>query len=202
MSDAFDDLRMDVIDIDRNRVVERFHADMANRIPEGMSFRELTQNAIEAYTRNQLKGDVVWAIEDVEEGERWCLIDTGPGMSPNQVVSYLGRIGGTGGQIGTAANHGIGGKQAGLRDHPEGVAWLSLKDGMVTRALLRIGTHSNRPEFGYESDPLPDVEDLLPEDILSARHGTKVYFPKGASIKSRHSRHAALGLSAGGKTVR
>jgi len=158
---------------------------MRVKVPPNMSFRELTQNAIDAYTHNGLKGPVEWCLDRTESGFRWYLFDAACGLKPREFRSYLCTIAGSGaGEVSFRGHHGMGGKQAGLRDHPEGIRWISLKQGQISECELFVDDNG-LPDFSLEGPyPPEEYEGTCPQKalkrLLKSGSGTVVVFPKDA----------------------
>ncbi|MCO5171147.1 MAG: hypothetical protein M9894_32995 [Planctomycetes bacterium] len=155
--------------------MQSFLGSIHDRCPPGQIWREFTQNAIEAYTRHKLTGDVVWHHEEAAEQSgryHWAVYDAGVGMSRETMRAYLGKVFSSGGTIAADRNHGIGSRQAGLRDSPGGIQWLSLYDGVVSSAHLSM-KDGKLPEIEWDDSYTADD---LPDAIVKAGHGTQVIF--------------------------
>jgi hypothetical protein len=111
-------------------LLERLAADCAPL----QEYRELTQNAIEAIrARADRHGEVLWDVDwrlVASHGVfKLCIVDTGIGMGPDEMQSYINDLSRSGQQQGLDKNFGVGAKiTAGVRN-PCGLVYFSWKDG-------------------------------------------------------------------------
>src|SRR5687767_16040421 len=58
--------------------------------------RELTQNSIEAILRHNGKGEIVWDVDwtavDLDGIQKLCIIDTGDGMTGEEMVRFINQL--------------------------------------------------------------------------------------------------------------
>ena len=58
--------------------------------------RELTQNSIEAILRAGVPGEIVWDVDwtayDLEGVQKLCVIDTGDGMTGEEMVRFINQL--------------------------------------------------------------------------------------------------------------
>jgi hypothetical protein len=146
--------------------------------------RELTQNAVEAIQRTpEGKGTIVWDVDpylrDDLGVEKLSIIDTGVGMTGEEMRQYINKVFSSSQQQGYSANYGIGAKIAALTRSPAGLIYQSWKDGKGTMAQLLKDPATG--EYGMAQIELPDgsYENWAPLDDMVKppeikKNGTKV----------------------------
>src|ERR1039458_375268 len=103
--------------------------------------RELTQNAIEAIAKSPDKtGRVYWGLDEYSF-ENWgvrklSIIDTGIGMSAEELTNNINTLSQSGGIQNFANNFGIGAKISAVVRNPSGVIYLSWKNGKGSKIWL------------------------------------------------------------------
>lgn len=167
--------------------------------PKLQYLRELTQNSIEAFTRNpQIIKDrqIVWTRDDIwyeasssvgTPQSKLCIIDNGVGMSPDEMESYVNALSSSGGIQSFHGNYGIGAKIAAATYHPQGVIYQSWKDGKGFMIHLWKDTKTGAyglKEFEPSNTPNPYVFELdaSHKPAIIDQHGTKVIL-LGTSIE-------------------
>jgi hypothetical protein len=152
--------------------------------------RELTNNSIEAIIRAGGRGTIVWDFEPIafeHEGVRkLCIIDTGDGMTGDEMVKFINQLSSSMGEQSFRGNYGVGAKIAAATRNPAGVSYFSWKNGQGAMILLYrdevTGQYGLKQweradkSWGYY---LPIEDDLKPDVIKD--HGTMVVL---------HGRHA------------
>jgi hypothetical protein len=144
--------------------------------------RELTKNGIEALTRPGLEGEIFWDIDEVVYDttrlSKLCIIDTGCGMSKEELVEYINQLSSTGGIQSMAENLGMGAKITTATKNPAGVIYQSWKDGkghMIhlwrdpVTSVYGLKPISEDPRSKYVAEI---SDELKPAQIKN--HGTKV----------------------------
>ncbi len=150
--------------------------------------RELTQNAIEANVEaidaglaktGEVTWDVDWKYFDETGVYKVCCIDTGIGMSGEEMVSYINQLSSSARIQSHQGNFGVGAKIAAATRNPAGVVYLSWKDGRGW--MIHLWRDPSTGEYGLRHWPRPDgtfgpyvelAADAKPEEI--GDHGTKV----------------------------
>lgn len=169
--------------------------------------RELTQNGLEAISRlehpvGQIVWDVDWNLHALEGVLKLSIVDTGAGMTGPEMVEYINKLSSSIHTQSHDANFGIGAKIAAAPLNPEGLIYLSWKDGIGY--MIRLWKDPISGEYGLVKFERRDgtfdhwtwVEDSVrPEEI--GDHGTKVILlgrasedrtieaPKDARARSR-----------------
>jgi len=97
--------------------------------------RELTVNGLEAIvarraslTPSPVTDQVVWRhFHELGDGvvAKLCCIDTGTGMTADELERYIGRMASSGKTQAADANYGMGAKVAGAAFSPAGLTYLS-----------------------------------------------------------------------------
>jgi len=177
-------------DISTARLIHSYRAGLSL----GQWIRELTVNAIESIGRAGGTGVVRWDVtqrkgsiapNDPLSGKpliapKLFLVDTGDGMTRDQLVSFLTRIGwSTGNTEPGGPNFGVGARISLLHLCPYGALYRTLRAGEKEghEALGRL-TLSNELELlagadGQHVRTIPLSE--FPDEIRDAGHGTVVY---------------------------
>jgi hypothetical protein len=155
--------------------------------------RELVQNALDAHRRchtadpthtGQVVVDADWDLHALEGGWKLAVVDDADGMTGAEMERQVRTMFSSGNRQGLGENFGIGAKiAAGVRS-PEGVVWLSWRDG--SGAMVRFRHFADDDVYGLEQFALGDgsyahwlpVSDDLRPDLVAAQgeaaHGTKV----------------------------
>lgn len=150
--------------------------------------RELTQNAIEAnLTAIESgvveSGEVIWDVDwnsfDETGIYKVSCIDTGIGMSGEEMVAYINQLSSSAQVQSHQGNFGVGAKIAAATRNPAGVVYLSWKDGRGW--MIHLWRDPRTGEYGLRHWPRPDgtygpyvelAADAKPDEI--DQHGTKV----------------------------
>ncbi|MBV8544678.1 MAG: ATP-binding protein, partial [Acidobacteria bacterium] len=105
--------------------------------------RELTQNGIEAILRtSERRGDIVWDVDwnsfELDESGVYKLsvIDTGEGMTGEEMVKYLNHLSSSVAEQSLTGNFGVGAKIAAATRNHHGLIYLSWKNGRGTMVHL------------------------------------------------------------------
>ncbi len=121
--------------------------------------RELTQNSIEAIQatpegRGQVAWDLDYNIFHIEGYHKLSVVDTGVGMTGQDMVKYINHLSSSMHTQSYEANYGVGAKVAALTRNPEGLIYLSWKDGQgyMTQLWRDPGTG----EYGLKQLPNGD----------------------------------------------
>src|SRR3990172_7135693 len=95
--------------------------------------RELTQNSIEAVIRSGVPGEIVWGVDwmtyDLDGIQKLCVIDTGDGMTCEEMVRFINQLSSSLTEQSFSGNYGVGAKIAAATRNPAGVLYLSWKSG-------------------------------------------------------------------------
>ncbi len=145
--------------------------------------RELTQNGIEALEREGSIGRIVWDVDwitfDLTNVMKLCVIDTGDGMSGEEMLKFINQLSSSGAEQSMTANYGIGAKIAAATKNPAGVIYQSWKNG--DGYMIQLEKSAETGEYGLcqweledgtYSHYMPLEDDVKPEEI--DQHGTKV----------------------------
>jgi len=88
--------------------------------------REFTQNSIDAFCRSKTKGEVLWGRMDIDGTEKLFIADNGPGMSPKEMLLYLGNLSASGSDLHDVDhNFGMGAKLSAIAGNRHGVIYVS-----------------------------------------------------------------------------
>lgn len=145
--------------------------------------RELTQNSIEAIRRTAIPGEIVWDMDwtayDLDGVQKLCVIDTGDGMTGDEMVRFINQLSSSVSAQSLSGNYGVGAKIAAATRNPSGVLYLSWKQGEGSMIHLyrdkesgQYGLKQWRHQDGSYAHFLPLEDDVRPE--LVGEHGTKV----------------------------
>ncbi len=145
--------------------------------------RELTQNGKEAIERTGVPGHIYWDVDwiyyDLGDVMKLCVIDTGDGMTGEEMLKYINQLSSSGSVQSFAANYGIGAKIAAATKNPEGIIYQSWKNGIGV--MIQLAKDPETGEYGLKQWERADgtfshyieLEDAVkPEEI--GEHGTKV----------------------------
>jgi hypothetical protein len=146
--------------------------------------RELTQNSIEAVLRTGKSGRVIWDVDWISfdlygEPKRLCVIDTGDGMTGEDMERFINQLSSSGSEQSFTGNYGVGAKIAAATKNPAGVIYQSWKNGegcmvqlLRNQASGDYGLHQWELQDGSYSYHLPIEDTVKPEEV--GEHGTKV----------------------------
>lgn len=154
--------------------------------------RELTQNAVEAIQKlgPGRGGDIFWGLdpytfEDLGV-QKLCLVDTGIGMSGEEMIRHINNLSSSGGLQSLSGNYGLGAKisaatrnKAGMiyaswrnKQDPGAMAWLWRDPETGEYGLKRIEAHGEYFDFIVPDASTNDA--LKPDLIKKSGHGTVV----------------------------
>lgn len=164
-----------------------FMLDTLGKDCEPLQFlRELTENGIQAVqaTANAL-GEVIWDADwtsfDAEGLLKLCCIDTGIGMSGEELKRYINHLSASRHIQSLQGNFGIGAKVAAAPRNPHGLVYVSWKDGQGSMIQLwrdpktrRWGLKQFEVEPGVFDYCLPLDEAVKPDAFGPRDHGTMV----------------------------
>lgn len=159
-----------------------------NRLHEDCSplqeIRELTQNAIEAILKTpdqsgEIRWDADWNLVEDQGVYKLCISDNGVGMSGEEIDRYINGLSSSGGLQSLQGNYGVGAKITALPLNPEGLVYVSWRDGQGVLAHLWLdpetgeyGLREFQTDDGTKLTWVPVSEDAKPGNI--GEHGTKV----------------------------
>jgi hypothetical protein len=145
--------------------------------------RELTQNAIESVQASSKAGEVIWDVDwqyaDTAGTHKLCIIDTGVGMTPEELRKYINQLSSSSSEQSFTGNYGVGAKISAAPRNPAGVVYLSWKNG--TGAMVHLWRDPATGVYGLKEFARHDgtfgshlelADDVKPEQIKN--HGTKV----------------------------
>ncbi len=159
---------------------------LVDRLSEDCSplqfLRELTKNSIEAIQLScqefgEIRWDLDWKRFDLREERvsKLSIIDTGIGMTGPEMVQYINMLSSSIHQQSKTGNFGVGAKISAAPMNPEGLVYLSWKDGKGSMIHL----HKDATEGVYGLSRFRNGEfwqhitdDIKPEPIEN--HGTMV----------------------------
>ena len=161
-----------------------FLVDRLNRDCSPLQFvRELTKNAIEGISQlsaatGEIRWDVDWNRYDLlgpDSAKKLCIIDTGVGMTGAEMVEYINKLSSSIHEQSAAGNFGVGAKISAAPINPEGLVYLSWKDGQGY--MIQLVKHETTGEYGlirFDSGEFWTrvSDDIKPEPIEA--HGTMV----------------------------
>ena len=161
-----------------------FLVDRLNRDCAPLQFlRELTKNAIEGIERlpdqaGEIHWDVDWNRVDLigdDSPQKLCIIDTGLGMTGPEMVEYINKLSSSIHEQSDTGNFGVGAKISAAPLNPEGLVYLSWRDGVGY--MIHLYKDAVSGEYGLQRFPsgefwLKIQDDLKPEPIK--QHGTMV----------------------------
>jgi hypothetical protein len=161
-----------------------FLVDQLNRDCSPLQFvRELTKNAVEATQRlgeaaGEIRWDVDWNRFDLlgdNSAQKLCVIDTGAGMTGEEMVTYINQLSSSIHEQSATGNFGVGAKIAAAPLNPEGLVYLSWKDGIGS--MIHLHKDPTTGDYGLMRFANGEFwqhiqNDVKPEPI--ADHGTMV----------------------------
>jgi len=170
-------------------ILEMSVSDMAfliDRLGEDCSplqfLRELTKNSIEGVHHlggpaGEVRWDLDWNRFDLtgESVSKLCVIDTGVGMTGEEMVHYINKLSSSIHKQSKTGNFGVGAKIAAAPLNPEGLIYLSWKDGRGH--MIHLFRDPKAGIYGLKRFPNGEFwqhisDDLKPEPIKD--HGTMV----------------------------
>jgi hypothetical protein len=116
-----------------------FLVDRLNKDCSPLQFlRELTKNSVESIERaadgeGEIRWDVDWNRADLlgaDSAQKLCIIDTGIGMSGEEMVEYINKLSSSIHEQSETGNFGVGAKISAAPLNPDGLVYLSWKDGV------------------------------------------------------------------------
>jgi len=165
-------------------MIDRLHKDCSPL----QFLRELTENAIEAIQMlPDRKGEVIWDADwshfdlTIASGgiRKLSIIDTGIGMTGEEMVRYINRLSSSMHQQSAEGNFGVGAKIAAIPRNHHGLVYLSWKDSVGY--MIHMWRSPDTQEYGLKKWDRPDgtaeywtwVDDALKPDAIK-EHGTMV----------------------------
>jgi hypothetical protein len=146
--------------------------------------RELTQNAIEAIQRthqedSQIIWDVEWTRYELDGVFKLCIIDTGDGMTGEEMVKYINQLSSSLQEPSMTGNYGVGAKIAAATRNHAGLVYMSWKAGRGS--MIHLWRDPETYQYGLRQFRRPDgtyghyveVEDALRPESIS-EHGTMI----------------------------
>ncbi|MGI6872416.1 ATP-binding protein [Amycolatopsis sp. 3B14] len=146
--------------------------------------RELTQNSIEAILATPSRaGDIIWDVDwthyDLTGVYKLCVVDTGVGMSGEDMVRYINALSSSVHEQSHDGNFGVGAKIAAATRNHEGLIYLSWKSG-ARGAMIHLWRDPATQNYGLRQLPTgrsfqhwASIEDSARPTEVEA-HGTKV----------------------------
>ena len=149
--------------------------------------RELTQNSIEAILRTPEKtGEIVWDVDwdfyTLNDVFKLCIIDTGCGMTGEEMAQYINQLSSSVHVQSHRGNFGVGAKIAAATRNHAGLIYLSWKDWVGS--TIHLWRDPTTGAYGLRQLELPGgryghwahVEDTIKprKDPAVDEHGTKV----------------------------
>lgn len=164
-------------------LIDRLHQDCSNL----QFLRELTCNAIESISRGGGPGVIKWNVEEKREAltgeQKLCIIDTGVGMTGEEMVKYINHLSSSISQQSTSGNFGVGAKISAAPANPEGLVYLSWVDGQGY--MIHLHRDSNG-QYGLQRFPSGEFWTRIkdePKPGVINKHGTMVV------LLGKHSTH-------------
>lgn len=168
--------------------------------------RELTKNSIEAIIRSGGEGEIRWDTDwtqlELEGTRKICIIDNGDGMTGEEMVRLINQLSSSIAEQSLSGNYGVGAKIAAATRNPQGVVYLSWKNG--EGSMIRLIRDVETGQYGLEQFRRADdtyghylsiEDDVKPEGIgengtMVVLHGKSVEDdtmrpPEGAASPSR-----------------
>lgn len=181
---------------------------LVNKLGEDCSplqyIRELTKNGIEAVQQlGGNAGEVIWDLNwqhfALDNSVKLCCIDTGNGMTGEEMVRYINSLSSSVHEQSATGNFGVGAKIAAAPKNPHGLVYMSWKEGKGH--MVHLWFDPEAQVYGLKRWPrnnefwTPVSDDLKPKEIQD--HGTIVvllgkddedntmYPPAGTPMPSR-----------------
>jgi hypothetical protein len=146
--------------------------------------RELTQNAIQAILNlPEHKGQIIWDVDwnrHILTGiYKLAVIDTGIGMTGEEMVLYINALSSSMNEQSQIGNYGVGAKIAAAPRNPAGLIYLSWKNGIGS--LIHLWRDPDTGVYGLKQFERPDgtfghwayIDDDIKPDVIR-EHGTMV----------------------------
>ena len=165
---------------------------VARDCPPTQFLREFTVNGIEAvaayreHVDSGFQGEVVWTIDPIQELDgrtKLSCVDTGIGMTAEEMPTYLNDLASSGKPRGLSLNYGLGAKVSAAVANPRGVIYMSWHDGRGHLAELGRdrggvwGMRQHRDPGTGNVFAIPELDnDAKPLDLAALDHGTAVTF--------------------------
>ena len=146
--------------------------------------RELTQNAIQSILQlRPTKGEIVWDVDwnrhTLTGVYKLAVIDTGIGMTGEEMVDYINALSSSMNEQSETGNFGVGAKIAAAPRNHAGLVYLSWKDGIGY--MIHLWRDPDLGVYGLRQFARPDgsfghwayVQDDIKPDVIN-NHGTMV----------------------------
>ena len=146
--------------------------------------RELTQNSIEAIARAPGdEGEIIWDVDwnryELTGVYKIACIDTGIGMTGEEMLEYINKLSSSISVQAFDANFGVGAKIAAATRNHAGLLYLSWKDGIGY--MTHLWRDPLTGKYGLQQLELPDgsyghwarIDDAIKPDVIDD-HGTMV----------------------------
>lgn len=167
-------------------LIDRLHQDCSPL----QFLRELTCNAIESILRGTGNGLIQWNVEEKLEAltgeQKLCIIDTGVGMTGQEMVKYINHLSSSISQQSTSGNFGVGAKISAAPANPEGLIYMSWVDGRGY--MIHLHRESNG-QYGLRRYPGGEFWASVgndPKPSVIKQHGTMVV------LLGKHSAHNTI----------
>ena len=148
--------------------------------------REITENAVQAVRATPAgRGEVIWDLDwvsfDADGLVKLCCIDTGVGMSGDELKRYINHLAASRHEQRLDGNYGVGAKVAAATRNPEGMVYLSWKEGRGS--MIQLWRDPATHKWGLKQFHLGDgvydhcvpLDDAVkPEPLQGLDHGTVV----------------------------
>lgn len=112
--------------------------------------RELTQNSIEAIQRTGKPGQITWDVDwntyELEQFQKLCIIDTGDGMTGEEMVKFINQLSSSVAEQSLTGNYGVGAKVSAATRNRHGVVYLSWNNGQGS--MIQLYKDRNTGQYG------------------------------------------------------
>lgn len=161
-----------------------FLVDRLNRDCAPLQFlRELTKNAIEGIERLDVaSGEIIWDVDwnrfdlaGPDSAQKLCIIDTGLGMTGPEMVEYINKLSSSIHEQSETGNFGVGAKISAAPINPEGLVYLSWKDGQGY--MIHLHKDFEKGDYGLLRFESGEFWQRMQDDVkpkLIDQHGTMV----------------------------
>lgn len=152
---------------------------VAEECPPLQFIRELTQNGLEAL-ESHLDGVVTWTFDrwylDNLGVRKLAVVDSGVGMSAEDLVRYIRDFASSGHEQGSSGNFGVGAKLSAAHFSPRGLLYRSWQHGVGHKILLRTSGPVPGLVRWPDGGTVATVDNgEMPEEVRRAGgHGTMV----------------------------
>ena len=150
-------------------LLERLHADCSHN----QFVRELTQNSIEAIlAKGDSTGSIVWDVDwnrfdlDPNEGMKLCIVDSGIGMTGEDMVGYINQLSSSIHKQSKQGNFGVGAKISAAPLNPYGLVYLSWKDGRGY--MVNMYKEIGQQQYGLKRFPNGQYWTYIQNDLKPA----------------------------------